>query len=602
MYFNKDSLSKLPTTPGIYKMIDKDNSIIYIGKAKNIKNRVKSYFSKHLDSIKTKIMVKHINRIEVIETQTEKEAFILENQLIKLAKPKYNILLKDDKTFPYIKITIQDVFPRIIVTRNKQNDGSKYYGPFPSLGSSRNLKKTLYDLFPIRDCKQPITLTEEQPKCLLLDINKCIGPCIYKHTKPTYDNLLHQLDLLLTGRNKALISLLQKEMKLLSSQQEFEKAAIIRDRLQLLDSLSQSQRVAVEDSYSFSLWSIVSSETHYYIMVQELIDGKLISQHGFYEEKIVISQEVFIEQTFIEYVNSHSSVLNQLICDSKITDVLSPILKSIDLPGPATPQRGLKKELLANLEKNARHSLHNINLKHKPSTEPPSDVLINLKKVLHLNHIPHLIFGFDISHLQGSNIVGSAVAFKNAAPFKKGYRKFSIKTPFPASNDPASIKEVVFRRLKLCLDLKEDLPNLLVIDGGKAQLNFAFSSLSRLGLASQIDIIALAKKNEEIYTLHQKQPIQLSKSTPIIHLLQHIRDESHRFALTFQRLKRNKLAQQSQLLQIEGLGMQRLKSLYQAFDSIESLKKASLDDLLSVPGIGKQLALSILSTVKAISS
>ncbi|MBA95216.1 MAG: hypothetical protein CMP21_05645 [Rickettsiales bacterium] len=598
MYFTKHSLDQLPTTPGIYKMINKDNCIIYIGKAKHLKNRIKSYFSKHISSIKTKIMLKHISRIDIIETQSEKEAFILENQLIKLYKPKYNILLKDDKTFPYIKVTMHDAFPRIIVTRHKQKDGSQYYGPFPSMGSSRSLKKTLYDLFPIRDCKQPINLDTKQPKCLLLDLNKCIGPCIYKDIKPNYDTLIKQLDLLLTGRNKKLISLLKKEMIRLSHNQDYEQAAIIRDRLSLIEKLTQSQRVALDDSYSFSLWGIVESKTHYYIMVQELIDGKLISQHGFYEEKIQLSLEMFIEKTFLEYANDYVSTLNPIICTSPIASVLSPIVRLINQPSPIVPTRGIKKELLNNLVQNAQHSLHNLNLSYKPSSRHCIDTLMSLKQCLHLQHTPHLIFGFDISHLQGSTIVASSVAFKDALPYKKLYRKFSIKTPLPASNDPACIQEVVYRRLKYCLDKHASLPHLLVIDGGKSQLNFAFSSLSKLGLSSKIDIIALAKKNEDIYLLNHKKPIRLAHHSAVIHLLQHIRDESHRFAISFQRLKRNKLATQSQLLHIEGLGNKRLKALYRVFDSIESLKHASLTDISSVPGIGPRLASLILSAVK----
>tara|TARA_B100000427_G_scaffold95777_1_gene78890 strand:- start:3208 stop:5004 length:1797 start_codon:yes stop_codon:yes gene_type:complete len=598
MYFTKDTINQLPPNPGIYKMIDDDDVIIYIGKAKHLKNRVKSYFSKRLDSIKTKLMVAHIARIEIIETRTEKEAFILENQLIKTFKPKYNILLKDDKTFPYIKVTTQEPFPRIIVTRHKQQDGATYYGPFPSMGSSRSLKKTLYDLFPIRDCKQSISLTSKEPKCLLLDIDKCVGPCVKKDIKPIYDDLVTQLDLLLTGRNSKLLSLLKKDMKSLSNNHKFEQASTIRDRIILIEKLTESQRVALDDSASYSIWAFVESNSYYYIMVQELIDGKLISQHGFYDEKRYVTAANFIEKTFLAYTNDYIDILNSLICSSDIATVLNPLLNHVNLPLSISPERGLKKDLLDNVTQNAHHALQRLLLKPKKSSN--ESVLMSLKKSLQLTNIPKLIFGFDISHLQGSNIVASAVAFKNGSPFKNAYRKFSITSPIPTSNDPKSIQEVVYRRLKYCLDKKEPLPDLLLIDGGKAQLNFAFSSLCKLGLEANIDLIALAKKNEDIYRINHKKPLRLPHNNAMIHLLQYIRDESHRFALSFQRHKRHKLSQQSQLLQIEGLGKQRLKALYQRFDSLNSIKQASVQDIASIPRIGLKLATLIHDTLRTL--
>ena len=599
MYFTRDSLAQLPNQPGIYKMIDNSDTIIYIGKAKNIKNRVKSYFAKTIDSIKTRLMVKQIARIEIIETTTEKEAFILENHLIKTYKPKYNVLLKDDKTFPYIKVTMNEPFPRIIVTRHKQRDGSRYYGPFPSLGSSRSLKKTLYELFPIRDCKQPISLTKKEPKCLLLDINKCIGPCVIKEIKPQYDELIKQLDLLLTGRNSTLITHITKQMKALAAEQKFEEAANLRDRLVLIENLTESQRVALDDAHSYSLWTFVECDRFYYIMVQELIDGKLISQHGFYDEKATCTADIFIEKTFLSYTNDSVSVLNQVICSDKIANVLTPIFKTLKFPDVLIPERGLKKDLLANITLNAKHALQRLNL--KPQKKPTTTTLTALKDTLNLRTIPTTIFGFDISHLQGTQIVASAVTFYKGYPNKNAYRKFSIKAPLTASHDPESIREAVYRRLKLCLDNNEPLPQLLVIDGGKGQLNFAYSSLLKLGLESQIDIISLAKKHEDIYVLNQKDPIQIPNDDPIIHLLQYIRDESHRFAVSFQRNKRNKLALQSQLLQIDGLGKHRLKALYQAFDSLDTIREASIDELTSVSGIGKQLAETIKNTLQKIS-
>lgn len=594
MSYHQNNLNTLPTSPGIYKMTDKSGTIIYVGKAKNLKNRVKSYFQNKNHDYKTQVMIRFINHIEIIETQNEKEAFILENQLIKSLKPKYNILLKDDKTFPYIKITTNDPFPRIIITRNKQNDNATYFGPYPSMGSSRALKKTLYSLFPIRDCKLDITLRELQPKCILLDIGKCIGPCIYKHTKTDYDTLIEQLKLLLKGKNKKLISLLKKQMKSYSENLKFEQAALTRDRLIQLEHLIEAQRVSVNSDENFQIWSFIKHKTIYYILVQEMVEGKLLSQHGFYDDiSSTKSPEQFIEQTFLNYI-SHYSIKNDiLLCSNQLAQCIHKLCKETkQSTSIETPQRGLKKELLSTCINQATISATRIQetqLKQKNTQSP----LKHLYEQLKLSQYPKKIIGCDISHLQSTNIVASAVCFINGSPAKHLYRKFSIKTVSKKSNDPKSMKEVVLRRLKLCIKHCEELPNLLLIDGGIAQLNFAYQALQELNLESKIDIISLAKKHEEIYKLGLTSPLRFPKSTPFLHLCQQIRDESHRFAVSFQRQKRHKIGQKSLLETIPGIGKQKLKALYSKFDSIEQIKFASIESLTSIKGITPKLAQNI---------
>ena len=281
--YTPQTLNELPSDPGIYKMLNKNHEVIYIGKAKHLKKRVKQYFSKSTKDIKTQVMVKQIVNIDVIVTQTEKEALLLENQLIKSLKPRYNILLKDDKTYPYIKVTVQEPFPRIMITRTKQQDGARYYGPYPSMGSTRALRRLLYDIFPLRDCKQDITRTEKQPKCLLLDLNKCLGPCVIKTIEPEYQAIVATMHDVLMGKNKATMKELEQNMKACSDAMEFEKAAQYRDKLDLLQRLIERQTVDLATADSFQLWVFQTDKRHDYVLVQEIIKGKLLAQRGFYQ-------------------------------------------------------------------------------------------------------------------------------------------------------------------------------------------------------------------------------------------------------------------------------------------------------------------------------
>ncbi len=529
MYIQPDQLASLPLRPGIYKLCDKSGTVLYVGKAKQLRNRVRSYFRKTGHDIKTRVMMRHVTQVEIIETSTENEAFILENQLIKSLKPKYNILLKDDKTFPYIKVTVQEPFPRIIVTRIKQNDGARYYGPFPSMGSSRSLKKTLYELFPLRDCKLNITLTEHQPKCILLDIGKCLGPCVIKDIKPAYDDIVKQLHMLLTGKDQHLIKRLKTDMKSFSDQHAYEKAAQVRDKIQLLERLTELQRVDINDTHSYQLWAYVQRDGMMYVMVQYIKHGKLLGQNGYYDD----FRGIDMAQDFIERCFKHHAIKGiALLANQAYADCVAN--KHITVP-----QRGIKKELIQNVERNASMALLRV-LKQRPIQTDDIDVLDQIQQTFNLSRYPSRIVGCDISHLQGSNMVGSAVTFVDGKPDKSGYRQFNIKTVQGHSHDPQALKEVVIRYIKLCQREGTPLPDLLLIDGGKGQLNFAYSALAQLEQIQHIDLLSLAKRNEEVYKRGEKEPVICKRNHPALQLLQHVRDESHRFALKQQRQKRKK--------------------------------------------------------------
>jgi len=574
--YSLDEIKALPNEPGIYKYFDSKKTILYIGKAKNLNKRVRSYFTKkHDDEYKTKVLVSKIVSIEIIVTKSEKEALILENLLIKSEKPRYNIALKDDKTYPYIKITVHEPFPKIQVSRVRKKDGAKYFGPYPSIGSTRKLKQLLYDCFPIRDCKQAITLTEKQRKCILLDIGKCIGPCIYKDIKEDYDLLVHDLILFLSGKNKALSESLTKKMKAASQAKRYEKAALYRDQLATVQQLTERQHIHFESDDHIQFWVLVKEYDLSYVLVQDIIKGKLLFQKGFYQQSTQLNDQQFLEQCVLSYFDE-KKVLPDAICAEK---ALQAPLKSICKPLSKVivvqqPQRGAKLTALTSAGRNANLAIQHIKSKENKENQR----LQSLKADLNLRQVPLTIMAFDISHLQGTNIVASSVCFKNGFPAKSEYRKYLIQSVSLKSNDTASMKEVVYRRLKECKQ-KKALPDLLVIDGGRGQLNFAYSALVRLELEQSIEIVSLAKKEEELYRLDEKTPITLARSHPGLQLLQQLRDESHRFALSFQRLVRNKKALSSVLNTVPGLSDKRIQALYAQYDSVESMLTAPVDDI-----------------------
>jgi len=563
--------------------------VVYIGKAKNLKKRVSSYFTKTHSDFKTMVLVSVIDHIETVATRTENEALILESQLIKEYQPKYNVLLKADKSFPYIKIT-KEPFPKLLVTRYRSNDQATYFGPLATIGSTRYMRRLLMDLFPIRDCKQDITLTEQQPKCMLLDIEKCIGPCIYKHVKSDYDRYIQDLTLLLSGKNKELLSRLKQDMQSLSDQNAFEKAAKVRDTIKKVEYFAERQDVHLAPDKQFLIWGSWVRKGTMYVIVQAYIQGKLLRQKGYYHDLKQVTEKDIIERCFTQYVMEFNPEGFEVICNDTFAGQLTPLIEQFDLSlSVHIPQKGLKNDLVKAADKNAKLALMRLTENEMPK-KPDSDALELLQKEYRLMQKPERIMGFDISHLQGTDIVGSAVYFKYGLPYKDGYRRFSVRSVSQESNDPLSMKEVVFRRLKRCLDDQEPLPHLVVIDGGRAQINFAAQALDLLNLRGKVDIISLAKKLEEVYTMYREEPYLTDLTAPSTTLLQRVRDESHRFAVSYQRIKRSKTASRQLLSEIKGLGNTKINLLYERFRTIQGIQQASVEDLITIPGIGKRLA------------
>jgi excinuclease ABC subunit C len=523
-------IKELPCLPGVYQMLNSFGAIIYVGKAKNIKKRVASYFTGSRN-YKTQLLVNQIHTIEPIITKTEHDALLLENNLIKQYQPKFNILLKDDKTYPYIKVTLNEPFPRIIVTRKKINDGAKYFGPYTSYGSTRKLKQALYTLFPIRDCKQPIDLIKHQPKCLQLDIGKCIGPCIYKNTKSAYDRLIQACIQFLDGQNNELMTHLSEKMTHYAKQKAYEKAADIRDKITLLTGLQDQQRVDIDTDQHYFFIGFSSNSHYHYGVCQHYAKKRFISQNGKYAPISIPFHDFF--GTFIDSLLTNAPQKINIVINK--THTIDPLILSSH-PTQNTriiqPTKGRYMERLSITELNAQKSLIGVS----KNTIPPilTCPLQTLKKDLGLTSAPVIIFGCDISHYYGTGIVSSVVVFIDGKPAKSYYRHFNIKTVTDGkSNDVKSMHETVLR----LIDHFDKKPNLLLIDGGKGQLNAALSALKTKHVAG-VECIGLAKKNEEIYTPWTTDPICLPYHHRGLNLLRFVRDEAHRFALNFQRKKR----------------------------------------------------------------
>ncbi len=590
-------LKTLPTLPGVYQMMNANLEVIYVGKAKNIKKRVQSYFmSTDKKEIKTQVLVAQIVDIKVIVTPTEQDALALENRLIKRLRPRYNIALKDDKSYPYIKITIQEEFPRVIMTRDKKKDGAIYFGPYALVGSSKLLQRALTDLFPIRDCSKPITLNQKQRKCINLDIGKCVGPCIHKDTKSQYDALINDIILLFKGQDKGVIARLKKQMLDASNRLEFERAASLRNQIEKIEIIQKNRRIKEFEESNTQLWLYSESDELCYGFIQTIQNGAIISQKGFFEKKSEMDKNGLISKMIINAIEEQWIAID-ISCNNAIHTEMTSILGTIQLPTPikvTCPKIGPKKAMMDAAEKTAKVAM--LRLKSSESSIAQQDPLLKLQANLSLIQYPRHILCFDISHLQGTDIVASCVDFKNGKPDKSAYMRFNIRQVEGKSNDPLSMSEVVYRRLKRCQE-EGCLPNLVVIDGGVGQLNFATQAITQLGLETHIDIIALAKKKEEVYQIGKSTPTQLGPSDER-RLLQQIRDEAHRVAVTFQRSKRQKSIENSILLKVPGIGHRRLNQLYEKFKSLDQIQRSSVDTLSKIGNMGKVRAQQIMDVIK----
>lgn len=569
------SPDNLPNKPGVYIMRDETDTIIYIGKAKNLIKRVKSYFREKLDRPKTQILMSHFDSLEYIVTNSEKEALILEATLIKKHRPRYNVQLKDDKRYPYVKIT-DEKFPRLLITRNVTKNGI-YFGPFTDVTSVRQTVKFLKSLFKIRTCRNM------NGPCLNSQIELCYAPCDDKITEKEYSEIINKIDLFFQGKYSTIVKNLKKEMMEAAENEEYEKAAVLRDQIASIEEIMEKQFVdLVDDDLDQDVIAIAPGENEVVVIIMPIRNGKIVGRDDFLMSASQYDSASEIMFAFIQqYYGYNRHIPKQILLDEDIDEkeLLEDWLS--DLRGNKVhikvPQKGVKLRLVKMARKNAEIIKH-----QKKKME---SALIELKKYLKLEKIPRVIEGYDISNISGKFAVGSKVSFKDGKPNKKMYKHFKMETPGP--NDFAMMEELLTRRLKM-VD-RDPEPDLIVIDGGKGQLGMACGVLEQLNL-THIPIIGLAKEFEEIFVPNSSRPIIIPKNNQALHLLQQVRDESHRFAITYHRKLRSKNISSSSLDDIAGIGKKRKMNLLKEFGTIDNIKKASVEELAKTEGMNQKAA------------
>ena len=539
------------------------------------------------------------------ETETETEALILENNLIKQLKPYYNDRLKDDKTYPFIKVTLQEKFPKVLFTRNIKNDGSKYFGPFTSARSVRTTMNLLKKLFPYRSCTKTITGKDERP-CLDFHINRCVGPCIGASKRQDYNEIINQVILFLEGDKKEVIRQLKTAMEKSSVNLEYEKAANYRDQIHSIEQINEKQRIFNADKSNQDIIGIHLASNEAAIQILHIRNGNMIGRNHFIMESIMDNKENIIAREFIEqYYNFYHEIPSEIIVQTELDtdkEITKEWLKTKkNKPVKITvPYRGDKKKLLNLAIQNAKEQYNSKFIGEKIQLEQAKDSLIEIEESLGLNKIPTRIECYDISNIQGTNPVGSMTVFIDGKPSKSHYRKFKIAN-VKGINDYEMMKEVLSRRLRNLKDTTKtewnDKPDLIIIDGGKGHLNASLQTLLELGQYPDISICSLAKKKEEIFIPEQSESIILSRNSKALHLFQFIRDEAHRFAITFHRSLRSKKSNLSILDSIPGIGPKKKYSLLEKYQTIKQIENASIANISKLYGFNNELAQKVKNTI-----
>ena len=571
----------LPNEPGVYQYFDKNEVIIYIGKAKNLKKRVSSYFSKTHDNGKTKVLVTKIVSIKHIVVETETDALLLENNLIKKHKPRYNILLKDDKTYPWICIK-KERFPRIFMTRRVIKDGSEYFGPYTSIKTVRVLLDLIKELYPLRTCNFDLSyqnINEGKHKvCLEYHLKNCKGACEGFETESHYNNSIKEIRNIIKGNFKESLDKFQEMMFLFAQKMEFEEAQKIKEKLNLLGNYQSKSTIINPAINNVDVFSIISDETHGYANFLKISNGAIIQSHTTeIKKKLAETDKELLELFIIEIRQRFNSISPEIYVPFKV-DVGESLKVTV-------PILGDKKRIVELSERNAKYYKLE-QLKQVQIVDPDRHVkriMAQMKKDLRLTVEPRHIECFDNSNIQGTHPVAACVVFKDGKPSKKEYRHYNIKTVV-GPDDFGSMEEVVYRRYKRLLEEKQPLPQLIIVDGGKGQLSSGLKALEDLGLRGKIAIIGIAKRLEEIYYPEDPIPLYLDKKSETLKITQYLRNEAHRFGITFHRNKRSKTAVKSELEQIPNVGIQTITTLLRKFKSAKRVKEASLEDLKAEVG------------------
>lgn len=593
----KAVIKTIPEKPGVYKYFDKEDKILYVGKAKRLRRRVASYFNKNHDQGKTRILVRQIDRIEFTVVETEQDALLLENVLIKKLQPKYNIQLKDDKSYPFICIK-KERFPRVFLTRNLIKDGSEYLGPYTSIRQVRTILDLLSNLFQLRNCNYNLSeknINANKFKvCLEYHIGNCKGPCANHQSEKEYDQTIQQIRNILRGNFSSVIGYLKELMQEHVQALAFEQAQEIKEKLAILQDYQSRSTIVNPKINNVDVFNVETNEKRAYVSFLKVVNGTIIQTK-------VIELTKKLEETDEELLIFGIQELRGQL-NSNAMEWILPF--PIDFPEQnikqSIPKIGDKKKLLDLAKKNAFYYRKQYEIKaaeHKRPEERTFEVLNQLKKDLRLTEIPQHIECFDNSNFQGAYPVASMVLFRNAKPAKKEYRHFNIKT-VEGPDDFASMEEIVLRRYKRLINENRGLPQLIVIDGGKGQLSAAVKSLKALKIYEKVAIVGIAKKLEEIYVPNDPYPLHIDKKSQSLKLLQQLRNEAHRFAITFHRDKRSKGTFTSELEGIKGVGKKTVQNLFTHFKSIDKIKQATETELLNVVNTKQAKAIKTFFTPK----
>ncbi len=577
-------LSTLPDNPGVYQFYDVDDIILYVGKAKNLKKRVASYFNKNHEYGKTRVMVKKIRAIKHIVVPTESDALLLENNLIKKYRPRYNVLLKDDKSYPWICIK-NERFPRIFPTRKLIKDGSEYFGPYTSMKTVRTLLDLVRNIYPLRTCNYDLSqekITAGKYKaCLEYHLGNCKAPCVGLQEAEEYHKQIADIREIIKGNFKSSIQYLKEQMKALADEMKFEEAQQIKEKVVILENYQAKSTIVNPKINNVDVFSIISDDAFAYVNFLQLSHGSIVRSHTMeIKKKLDEKDEDLLPLAIVEIRQRFDSLSKELYLPFKVT--VEPHLKV------TVPQLGDKKKIVEFSQRNARF-FRQERFKQIKIIDPDrhtNRIMGQMKIDLRLSTEPRHIECFDNSNMQGSNPVAACVVFKNGKPSKKEYRHYNIKT-VEGPDDFASMEEVVFRRYKRLIEEAAPLPQLVVIDGGKGQLSSALKSLDVLGLRGKIAIIGIAKRLEEIYFPEDPIPLYLDKKSESLKIVQQLRNEAHRFGITFHRNKRSKAAINSELVQIDGIGEKTAQELLKRFKSVKRIKGATIEDLTPVVGMSK---------------
>ena len=575
----------MPEKPGVYQYFNKDGVIIYVGKAKNLKRRVSSYFNKNNQSIKTSMLVKHIEDLKYFIVESEEDALHLENSMIKEYQPKYNILLKDDKTYPWIVVK-KEPFPRIFLTRTAIKDGSKYYGPYSNVNMAKVVLSLIKRLYPIRSCSFLLTNDKIKSgkfsKCLEYHIKNCNAPCVGLEDSDKYDEYIKQARQILNGETTELSQILISEMQQLSSELKFEEAQKVKEKYLLLENYRSKSVIVNSSVHNVDVFGYEDYEGTVYINYMNIREGAIV-------QSMTISYKKRIDEEKEDILALGVTELRERF-ESNAREVIVPFEFGVESKNyiVTVPQRGDKRHLLQISTKNAiqyRIDLTKQSEKLNPE-QRTTRILTQLAKDFHLNELPRHMECFDNSNTQGTNPVSACVVFKNAKPSKKDYRHFNVKTVIGA-NDYATMQEVIHRRYKRLLDEGGDLPQMIIVDGGKGQLSVAVETLKELGLYDKIAIIGIAEKLEEIYFPNDSVPLYIDKNSESLKVIQRMRDEAHRFGITHHRKKRSKAQVVSELDSIKGIGIKTKELLIKTFKSVKRIKEADYQEIANLIGRSK---------------